>query len=145
MLNFKEYSSEGLEDLGQVSKIIGAKGTIRFSSDRNIASTKRITVILQLENGKSTAIPCSITVSDIVRKALEDHSEAEMIGVISGLHILEALKDRNGKLYDEPRHYISPPGDGEGTPLKKSYSANDLKKVKLNWDELVKNYEKLVV
>ena len=128
MLNFQTYESNTLEDLGQVSKILGAKGSIRFSSDRNIASTKRITVILQLQDGQSVAIPCSSKVSDIARKALKDHSEAEVLGVISSLHILET---------EDNKHFISPTGSGEGTPLKASFTLAELKKSKVSWDELV--------
>lgn len=128
MIQFKKYESNTLEDLGSVATIIGKKGSIRFSSDRNLNSSKRVTVILQLENGQSAAIPCSSKVSDIARKALEDHSEAEVLGVISGLHILET---------EDGRHFISPTGSGEGTPLKESYKLADLKNAKLTWDELV--------
>jgi hypothetical protein len=128
MLNFQTYESNTLEDLGQVSKIIGAKGSIRFSSDRNLASTKRVTVILQLQDGKSAAIPCSSKVSDIARKAIEVHSEQEVLAVISELHILES---------EDGRHFISPTGNGEGTPLKSSFTLAELKKAKVTWDELV--------
>ena len=137
MLQFKEYSNEAIEDLGLVSAIIGEKGSIRFSSDKNLSSKKRVTVILQLENGQSAAIPCSSKVSDICRIALVDHSEVEVLRVISSLHVLETTKDRNGKLYDEPRHFISPPGSGDGTPLKESFTLADLEEAKLTWDELI--------
>jgi hypothetical protein len=128
MLNFQNYESNTLEDLGQVSKIIGAKGSIRFSSDRNLSSKKRVTVILQLQDGQSVAVPCSSKVSDIARKALEVHSEQEVLAVISELHILES---------EDGRHFISPTGSGEGTPLKASFTLAELKKAKVTWDELV--------
>jgi hypothetical protein len=128
MIQFKTYESNTLEDLGQVAKIIGAKGSIRFSSDRNINSSKRVTVILQLQDGKSAAVPCSSKVSDIARKALEVHSEQEVLAVISELHILES---------EDGRHFISPTGNGEGTPLKSSFTLAELKKAKVTWDELV--------
>jgi hypothetical protein len=129
MIQFKKYESNTLEDLGSVATILGKKGSIRFSSDRNLNSSKRVTVILQLENGQSAAIPCSSKVSDAVRKALDDDTpEIEVLGVISSLHILET---------EDGRHFVSPTGSGEGTPLKESFTLADLKKAKLTWDELV--------
>jgi hypothetical protein len=129
MIQFKKYESNTLEDLGSVATILGKKGSIRFSSDRNLNSSKRVTVILQLENGQSAAVPCSSKVSDIARKALEKHSEDKVLAVISELHILET---------EDGKHFISPTGDGEGTPLKSSFTLAELKKAKaVSWDELV--------
>ena len=128
-LVFKPYESSKLDDLGQISEILGKTGTVRFSSDRNLKSAKRVTLILKNGKGESAAVPCSSAVSNTVRQALaEETDEEEILAALIQLHLLEdPIKDRI---------FISPLGSGDGTPLKDSYKVDNLKKIKTTYEKL---------
>jgi hypothetical protein len=128
-LVFKPYESSKLDDLGVISDILGKTGMVRFSSDKNIKSTKRVTLILKNGKGDSAAVPCSSAVSITVRQALADGTdEEEILAALIQLHLLEdPVKDRI---------FISPIGSGNGEPLKDSYKVDNLKKVKVTYQDL---------
>jgi hypothetical protein len=128
-LQFKVYeASSNLEDLGVISDILGKNGTVRFSSDRNLNSAKRVTLILQNTKGESAAVPCSSAVSNTVRQAIADGTDEEEI--LAALVQLNLLESEDGRIF------ISPTGSGDGKPLKDSYKVDNLKKIKTTYEKL---------
>jgi len=126
---FKHYeASSTLEDLGIIADILGKTGTVRFSSDRNLKSSKRVTLILQNGKGESAAVPCSSAVSNTVRQAIADETDEEEI--LAALIKLNLLESEDGRIF------ISPLGSGDGKPLKESYKVDNLKKVKVTYQDL---------
>lgn len=128
-LQFKTYeSSSTLEDLGTIEEILGKDGAIRFSSDRNLNSSKRVTLILQRKNGESVAVPCSSAVSNVVRQAIADGTDED--DILAALVTLSLLESEDGRIF------ISPKGSGDGTPKKDSFKVSDLKKLKKSYESL---------
>ena len=128
-LKFKTYeASSNLEDLGTIEDILGKDGSIRFSSDRNLNSSKRVTLILQKKSGESVAVPCSSAVSNTVRQAIADGTEEdEILAALITLSLLEA---------EDGRIFISPLGSGDGTPRKDSFKVSNLMKLKKSYQSL---------
>jgi len=126
-LQFKVYETSSLEDLGTILDIIGENGEIRFSSEKNLKSNKRVTLILKDEDGKSAAVPCSTAVSTTVRQALADGtSKEECLAALVQLNLLED---------DKSRIFISPLGDPDVAP-QEFYKVGNLAEVKVSYEDL---------
>ena len=127
-LVFKTYETSSLEDLGTILDIIGQNGEIRFSSDKNLKSDKRVTLILKDEEGKSAAVPCSSAVSVTVRQALaEGTSKEECLAALIQLNLLEdTVKDRI---------FISPLGNKDAAP-QEFHKVSALAEVKVSYQDL---------
>ena len=126
-LLFKVYESASLEDLGTILDIIGENGELRFSSQKNLNSKNRVTLILKDEDGKSVAVPCSKAVSITVRQALsEGKTKAECLSALVNLNLLE---DKDGKIF------ISPLGNRDATP-EEFHKVGELAEVKVTYQDL---------
>lgn len=127
-LQFKNYETSSVEDLGTILDIIGENGEIRFSSDKNLKSSKRVTVILKQEDGKSAAVPCSSAVSETVRQALADGtSKEECLAALIQLNLLEdTVKNRI---------FISPLGNKDAAP-QEFYKVSTLAEVSVSYQDL---------
>lgn len=89
MIKFAVYESSTLEDLGTVAQVVGKKGTLAFIN-KNLASTKRVAVVLKNVKGESTVITCSAPVSTSVRNALANGVERrKVLAIVSKLNVLE--------------------------------------------------------
>jgi hypothetical protein len=130
-LQFKKYESE-VENLGTIAELSASFG---LSSDKNLKSDKRVTLVLQDEEGASTIVVCSIDVSNHIRKSFQAGKPESW--VMSSIRNLSLLADKNGTVW------VSPLGDP--SMRKASYSIDELESINASFEELMNSYEKLVV
>lgn len=125
-VEFKLYEGTTMEDLGTVAQVVGAKGKLAFIT-KNLASTKRVAIVLRNKNGESAVQSCSEPVSNAVRKALQGgKTKKEVLAVIAQLSILEG---------DTGISFICAPA---GELSLESFSIEEL------IEETVSSYEELV-
>jgi hypothetical protein len=135
-LQYKKYEGE-LINLGTITEL---SATFGFSSDRNLESTKRVTLILEDGDGGTVAVPCSSEVSDHIRRALKAGKPENW--VLSSLRNLSLLEVKSGE--KAGRIYISPVGQ-PGSRKKTMYSVAELQALNANFEDLMKAYEGLAV
>lgn len=128
MLKFAIYEGGAtLEDLGTPASQVGKKGTLAFIP-KNLASTKRVVLVLKNAKGESTTLSCSTGVSDSVRKALKGGAtNAKVLAVLSKLSILEG---------ESEIPYLCAPA-GEGAGLEEFTVESLAKDTVASYDELV--------
>lgn len=90
-LEFAKYEGIELEDLGVVSTVVGAKGTLSIApKSLRPGNTKRIVIILKKKDGTSSAVSCSTTLSDSMRNALaKGMTKEQALAIVAKLSILE--------------------------------------------------------
>jgi hypothetical protein len=107
-----------------------AKGmTVKFSK-KNLASTKKVTLLLTDKKGDIFRLSCTSPLSEIVRKALAKGKEhKEILSALLPLTII--VDDENPEKY-----FLSAPGDGTGLP---AFSVSDLDE-EADFDEILGGY-----
>lgn len=131
-LNYKKYEGE-VTNLGTVAELSATYG---FTSDENLSSERRVTLVLLDEEGKSAVVICSRDVSDHIRGALKAGKPENWI--LSSLRNLALLEDKDGTIW------VSPVGD----PTKKrkaTYTVAELKAINADFDQLMAAYQNLAV
>lgn len=85
MLEFKKYerTESVLNSLGTVLSAVGAKGKIS-AIPKNLASDKRVVLILAKEDGTSTTVTCSEAVSAGLRDKSISLSQVINFEIVSG-------------------------------------------------------------
>ena len=118
-LNFAKYESTDLEDLGVVSSVVGAKGTLSIApKSLRVGNTKRIVIILKKKDGTSSAVSCSSAVSDSIKKAVaNDMSKEQILAIVAKLSILEGA--------DEVPYICAP----QGTTTMEEFAIEKLVKI----------------
>lgn len=128
-LVFKKYEREDsveLVDLGTLTAVIGAGGSIKFIRKNLADEKKRVCLVLQNKKGDSTTVNCSSAVSAIVRTAL--NNGAEKSAVLAGLAKLSLLENEEGIAF------VSAPSDSS---TEEFFAIDTIKKTNVSWDELV--------
>ena len=85
MLEFKKYerTETVLNSLGTVLEAVGPKGKISAIA-KNLASDKRVVLVLEKENGESTTVTCSTAVSAGLRDKSMSLSQVMNFEIVSG-------------------------------------------------------------
>lgn len=131
-LNYKKYEGE-VTNLGTVAELSADYG---FSSDENLNSDRRVTLLLFDEDGKSVIVVCSRDVSDHIRGALKAGKPENW--VLSSLRNLALLEDKDGTVW------VSPVGD-PNKKRKATYTIAELAAINADFDQLMAAYEKIAV
>jgi len=80
-----------------------AKGcTVRFSK-KNLASNKRIALILSKEGQDDMILPCSSPLSSIIREGLKTYSKSQIIGSLRSLDVMFDIDDPTKYFLMQPK------------------------------------------
>lgn len=131
-LQYKKYEGS-LTNLGTVAEL---SATFGFTSDKNLNSSKRVTLVLLNEDDDSVVVTCSEEVSGHIRGALKAGKPENWI--LSSLRNLALLEDKDGRVW------VSPVGD-PNMKRKATYNVAELAAINANFDELMVAYEKIAV
>lgn len=131
-LQYKKYEG-ALTNLGTVAELSADYG---FTSDKNLNSTKRVTLVLLDDDKNSVVVTCSEEVSSHIRGALKAGKTEPW--VLSSLRNLSLLEDKDGRVW------VSPTGD-PNMKKKKSYTVAELALINADFDQLMAAYERIAV
>ena len=124
-LAFKVYESVSLEVLGTLAIIAGVGSKLRFTN-RSMAGTGLLCVVITKKDGTSDTVTCSKAVTKAVRAALAaGASKVQCLAGIINNNIIEA---------DNGGNYVSAPM-GDGVELEE-YTLAEIKKVAIDYEQL---------
>lgn len=130
-LNIAKFASTGEFNYTEIGTLLAVCKNEKIKSIKftkpNLASEKRVTLILTDSSEESHTLSCSTPLSIIVRKALKDgSSKQKVLGALSKLAVMQDNKD------EEKYFLMQPAGAGE-----ESFLVEDIKAEKVTYEELV--------
>lgn len=129
-LNVAKFASTGEFNYTEIGTLLAVCKnenikSIKFTKP-NLASEKRVTLILTDSSEESHTLSCSSPLSAIVRKALKTQSKQKVLGALSKLVVMQDNDD------EEKYFLMQPAGAGE-----ESFLVEDIKAEKVTYEELV--------
>lgn len=125
------YSTTSNEDFNYESVgtlASNCKGYSLKFSKRNLASDKRVTLLMKDKAGVDFTLSCSAPLSKLVRKALTTQDQKT---VLSSLLNLDIMQDKD----DATRYFLcQPQGDGEMLP---TFKVDELAKVNASFEDVM--------
>jgi hypothetical protein len=126
-LNVAKFNSNGEFNYTEIGTLaqVGKGMSIKFTKP-NLASDKRVTLILTDKNDVSHTLPCSAPLSNVIRKALKTESRKAVLGALTKLTVMQDNDD------EEKYFLMQPAGQGEESIL-----ISDLKAETVTYEELL--------